>query len=201
MSSDKKSFITRRDFIKDASAAAACTAFTAGIRPFPPAFAEAQENIRGWYKDIYRQLHMDQSFWNFKEVYRGFNAETAAQLIDGAGVQMFSYCAKSLYSHYPTKIGTPHPGLAGDYFGEFTGELKKRGIKCIAYFHLPSERKHQKEHPDWVVNRDPNVLTAEGASDRQQVGMCLNSPYVDKVAIPQMKEILALYDIDGFFFI
>ena len=112
---------------------------------------------------------------------------------------MVSYCAKSLYSHYPTKIGVPHPGLAGDYFGEFTRELKKRGIKCIAYFHLPSERKHQKEHPDWVVNRDPNVLTAEEASDRQSVGMCLNARYVDKVAIPQMKEIVESYDVEGFF--
>ena len=29
--------------------------------------------------------------------------------------------------------------------------------------------------------------------------MCANSPYVEQVGIPQMKEIISLYDIDGFF--
>ena len=30
--------------------------------------------------------------------------------------------------------------------------------------------------------------------------MCFNSPYVERVALPQMKEIIEKYDIDGFFF-
>lgn len=29
--------------------------------------------------------------------------------------------------------------------------------------------------------------------------MCHNSPYVEQVALPQMKEIVKLYDVDGFF--
>ena len=98
-------------------------------------------------------------------------------------------------SYYPTKIGTVHPGLDRDFTGEMTAALKKRGIRCVVYFYLATERQLHQQHPDWIYGAAP----ADPAAPGDQAQMCANSPYSEQVGIPQMKEIMSLYDIDGFF--
>ncbi len=126
-----------------------------------------QEN--NWFKNIYRQLHMDAHFNEFKEVYAGFDAETAAQTLKEMGFQMVSYMAHDGLCHYPTAIGDPHPGLALDFVGEFTGALKNRGIKTIVYVRAHSGNE-----------------------------TCL-MPDAEMFLIPIYTEILESYDVDGFF--
>ena len=157
----------------------------------------AVPNQPHWYHDIYCQHHYDAHHAAYDKVYQDFNAEETARRFAESGAQMVCYFAKGQggYSYYPTRIGTVHPGLDRDFVGEMTAALKKRGIRRIVYFFLAAERQLHKEHPDWICGATPADPTALGDSAQ----MCVNSPYGERVGIPQMKEILSLYDIDGFF--
>ena len=107
-----------------------------------------------WIFNNHRYIHIDAGpLGKSSKIYDGFNVENAAQMQLDAGAQAVIYFAKCLngYSYYPTKIGMTHPGLKIDFVGEFTKELKKRGIKCIAYFYPSRERKHQMGHLEWTV--------------------------------------------------
>ena len=201
MSHTGKKLISRRDFMKDAALTAAGASFAAGIMPVMPASAAGKGQSGSWFDDVYRQLHIDAHFGGFKEIYRNFDAEATAQIFDEAGFQMVSYFAKCWagYSYYPTKFGTVHPGLDRDFTGELTAALKKRGIRCIVYFMLGMERQHQKQHPDWIRNTDSSKPMFDESAIADASMMCFRSPYVEEIGIPQMKEIIRLYDIDGFF--
>ena len=50
------------------------------------------------------------------------------------------------------------------------------------------------------VAGDFNNWNPEDIERRNVVTMCHNSPYIDRVALPQMKEIVEWYDVDGLFF-
>ncbi|MBN1292591.1 MAG: alpha-L-fucosidase [Candidatus Latescibacteria bacterium] len=201
MSASPNTHITRRDFLKDSARAAAGASFVAGITPAFSAAYERSEQSLSWFEDTYRLLHIDAHFGGFREIYRNFDAEATAQIFEEAGVQMVSYFAKCWagYSYYPTKLGTVHPGLDRDFTGELTRALKKRGIRCIIYFMLGMEREHQKQHPDWIRNTDAEKPMFDESAIADASMMCFRSPYVDEIGIPQMKEIIGLYDIDGFF--
>jgi hypothetical protein len=159
------------------------------------------ERVCGWFKNSKRMLHLDSHFAGFGDVYSHFDAETAAKIYADAGFQMVSFFAKcgGGYSYYPTKIGIMHPTCRSNYTGELTASLKKRGVRCLHYIAIACEREHHKLHPEWVLNLKPDTWLKDEITGQANVTMCFNSPYVEQVAIPQMKEIIGLYDTDGFF--
>ncbi len=189
--------IFRRDFIKGTAVVSTGAAFSLGIRPIFGSDTEAQERTDGWFDTIYRQLHIDYEIGNYKEIFKNFDAEASAQIFEEAGFQTVCYFAKggSGYSYYPTEIGVVHPGLKIDFVGEMTKALKKRGIKCIIYVLPGSERRLHKIHPDWIFKREGQ----SPSSSEEEAFMCLKSPYMEEVGIPQMKEIVSRYDPDGIF--
>jgi len=148
-----------------------------------------------WLGGIYRELHLDAHFGQLTTIYEGFDAEAAAQILKTAGFQMVSYFAGcgAGFSYYPTKIGVRHPALKRDFTGEMTAALKKRGIRTLAYVSVGPDRRYAKEHADWTI-------VPHGGAPRGEIGqMCISSPWVEEVHIPQLNEILSLYDVDGFF--
>ncbi len=198
MSEPNNSSFTRRSFIAAASAAGA--ALSAGVTPAQAA-PTGKNRVCPWFRDTRRMLHLDSHFSGFSDIYNGFDAERAAQMYGDAGFQMVSYFAKCWggYSYYPTKLGIVHPTCRADYTGELTAALKKRGIRRIVYFMMMTERELQKQHPEWVVSADPSNWAPENIKKQKVAIMCYNSPYVEQVAIPQMKEVIQKYDVDGFF--
>ncbi|MFA6470778.1 MAG: alpha-L-fucosidase, partial [Candidatus Latescibacterota bacterium] len=189
-------FPSRRTFIKTASAAAVGAAAMSG-----QASGSQPARAAAWFKNTKRMLHLDSHFYGFQNVYSGFDAEKAAQMYADAGFQMVSFFAKcgGGYSYYPTKIGVMHPTCRANYTGELTAALKKRNVRRLHYFAIPCERESHKKHPDWVLNITPDTWSKEKVIAQESVSMCYNSPYVDEVAIPQMKEIVGMYDTDDFF--
>jgi hypothetical protein len=131
----------------------------------------------------------------WENVWSKFDAESAARMFADAGVQKVCYVAKDAYgfSYYPTKYGFDHPHLKRDEVGEFTSALKRRGIRRIPYFYPGIDRIYPKTHPEWRVSDPKAIATDEYAT------MCFNSPYLDEVIFPQLKELASLYDIDGVF--
>ncbi|MFC1607814.1 beta-galactosidase trimerization domain-containing protein [Candidatus Latescibacterota bacterium] len=188
--------------MKDTAIASTGAMVAAGIIPIASSDADGSEQVVNWHKDIYRQLLIDnQTFGSYEKVFRNFDVDAAAQIYEEMGFQKVCYFAKCAagYSYYPTKIGVQHPGLEWDFTGEMTRALKKRGIRCIAYYYMSQERELQKEHPDWVSTQEFSDWNPNDIKNTEVVAMCHNSPYMKQVIIPQMKEIVDLYDVDGFF--
>jgi hypothetical protein len=152
-----------------------------------------------WPKSTFRELHVDAHFGQLPAPYDTFDAEASAQILKDAGFQMVSYFAicNAGYCYFPTKLGVVHPGLKRDFTGEMTAALKKRGIRVLAYVSVGPDRRFHKEHPDCVAVRDPAASAGNARGDLAQ--MCTNSPWVEEAHIPQLREIVALYDVDGFF--
>jgi hypothetical protein len=162
--------MTRRTLLQTAAGAVVWNPYSTAATP--------------WLADTFRELHVDAHFANLPAPYENFDAERAAGTLKSAGFQMVSLFAvcNGGYSYYPTKLGVVHPGLKRDFTGEFTRALKKRGVRVLAYVSVGRERR---PFPEW---------------ERQPGQMCTNSPWVEQAHIPQLKEIVDLYDVDGFFF-
>jgi len=177
MSDSSPLSLTRRTFIRAASAAAAGSTLAGGVGSVMAAPA-GKERVCGWFKDVKRMLHLDSHFYGFTDPFKDFDSERAAKMYADAGFQMVSYFAKCAggYSYYPTNIGIVHPTLAADYTGELTAALKKRGIRRILYFYTAIERRNHKEHPEWVVNGDAGKMISDGAANQETATMCFNSP-------------------------
>ncbi|MFA6470779.1 MAG: beta-galactosidase trimerization domain-containing protein [Candidatus Latescibacterota bacterium] len=149
-----------------------------------------------WIRHSMRELlvanHMPLAWEN---VWSKFDAESTAQMFADAGVEKVCYVAKDAYgfSYYPTKYGFVHPHLKRDEVGEFTAALKRRKIRCIPYFYPGVDRVWPKKQPEWK-NSDPKAISTD-----EYATMCFNSPYLEEVALPQIRELASLYDIDGVF--
>ena len=196
---------SRRGFLQWSALTGAGAAFLSGITPgrgvIPIAHAETNTGAPTWDDDVYRMLHIDAHFGACKEVYRDFDADAAADMIAEAGFQMVCYFAvcHAGYSYYPTDIGVVHPGLKRDFTGEMTEALKKRGIRRMLYMKSGFDRQYQKSHPDSVYNSDPGQWTVDESTIGDGSVICLNSNWADDIQIPQVKEILSRYDVDGLF--
>ena len=201
MSVPDNSSISRRNFIRNSAAASAGALFAAGIWPVISESSENNEKARTWFRNINRQLILETHFGNYKEIFHNFDAEAAAQMYEEAGVDLLCYFGKCQdgYSYYPTKTGIEHPGLERDFTGELTAALKKRGIRCMVYFFPAMERRLQKDHPDWVYHPGASGALPGESPLGGAAMMCFHSPYMDRIGIPQMKECLSMYDLDGIF--
>jgi hypothetical protein len=151
-----------------------------------------------WLSGIYRELHVDAHFSQVERPYETFEAGAAADMFANAGFQMVSYFAvcNARYSYYPTRIGVVHPGLKRDFTGEMTAALKKHGVRVLAYVSAGPDRRYASEHPEWVRAGQLGAASGRGSGAGQ---MCLNSPWLEQVNIPQLEEIVSRYDVDGFF--
>jgi hypothetical protein len=133
------------------------------------------------------------------------------------------------HSYYDTKIGFKHPGLDFDFFGELVKEAKKNGLHVMVYHALNYEYIAGLKNNDWIVTAKdgskfvhyPNSEVREYGSAKpsdevplagdfmfmdikrmRNLGfhfLCVNSPYIQELFWPQLKEIATNYDIDGFF--
>jgi hypothetical protein len=174
--------MTRRDLLRN----------TMALLPIAPLAAVARPEAE-WLRDIYRELHIDAHFGQVPNPYEDFDAEAAADMLKQAGFQMVSCFAicNAGYCYFPAKIGVTHPGLKRDFTGEMTAALKKRGIRVLAYVSVGPDRRWYKEHPDWIIQ--------PARSRGEMVQLCPSSPWLEQVHIPQLEEIVALYNVDGFF--
>jgi hypothetical protein len=194
----KSQLIARRDFMKG-TALATASLLGPALGVAPGVAAEPGGKRADGQESVYRQLHIDAHLAACEHPYEDFDAAAAAQMISDAGFQMVCYfgVCEGGYSYYPSRIGVVHPGLKRDFTGEMTAALKKHGIRTIVYLRAGWDRQYGKTNPEWITSHDPARQTGAATSDGAE--MCLNSPWVDRVLIPQMKEVVSRYDVDGVF--
>ena len=92
-------------------------------------------------------------------------------------------------SSYPTKAGYPAPGFVKDNLRIWRDVTMKNGVPLYMHYSGVWDTEAIKHHPDWAAvdangERNPNKTSVFG-------------PYVDELMIPQLKELINEYQIDG----
>ncbi len=93
------------------------------------------------------------------------------------------------YAGYPTQIGTPSPGIVNDSLKMWRKVTREHGVGLYIHFSGLWDSVAVKNHPEWArVNEKGN------ADDRVN---SVFGPYANELLIPQLKEVVSMYDLDG----
>lgn len=99
-------------------------------------------------------------------------------------------------SFYPTRAGHRHRDLPCDLLGTAAAELRKAGKRVLAYYSLCWEKRAADLHPEWrQLDAENRPFGAEGPWGT----VCVNSPYMEELVLPQLREIVGWYPVHGIF--
>ena len=93
------------------------------------------------------------------------------------------------YTGYPTKVGTPSPGIVKDSLALWRRGTAKHGVALYIHYSGVWDGVAVEKHPDWAI------VNADGKRDERNASPF--GPYVDELLIPQLKEVAEAYDLDG----
>ncbi len=93
------------------------------------------------------------------------------------------------YSSYPTKVGNPAPGLVTDPLLVWRKVTADRGVGLYMHYSGVWDARAVELHPDWAI-KDP-------AGNPSTTITSVFGPYVDKLLVPQLKELAGVYGVDG----
>ena len=93
------------------------------------------------------------------------------------------------FASYPTKVGTPAPGFIKDQLKIWREVTAEYGVALYVHYSGVSNTEAIREHPSWAR------INEEGKRDKDNTSVF--GPYVDKLLIPQLKELRDAYEIDG----
>ncbi|WP_460639248.1 alpha-L-fucosidase [Larkinella harenae] len=93
------------------------------------------------------------------------------------------------YSSYPTQVGYSANSFLSDPLRTWRAITKAKGIPLYVHYSSIWDQKALKEHPEW------GRKNADGTTDSTKVS--LESDYVRELMIPQLKELIDEYAIDG----
>ncbi len=94
------------------------------------------------------------------------------------------------YTSWPTSVGSTSPGVVKDSLRIYRDVTRELGIKLGVHYSGVWDYRAIELHPDWAV------VDAAGKRDTQAT--CRLHGYDEQLMIPQMKEIVQKYDVDGF---
>ena len=93
------------------------------------------------------------------------------------------------YSSYPTEVGNPAPGLVTDPLAVWRKVTADRGVGLYMHYSGVWDARAVELNPGWAV-KDPNGSPSTTITS-------VFGPYVDKLLIPQLKELAGKYGVDG----
>ena len=93
------------------------------------------------------------------------------------------------YSSYPTEVGNPAPGLVTDPLAVWRKVTADRGVGLYMHYSGVWDARAVELHPDWAV-KDPSGNPSDRITS-------VFGPYVDKLLVPQLKELAGKYGVDG----
>ena len=151
-----------------------------------------------WFSLRLRKVHMDFHTPEFpKNFLENFDVKKYISTLKDANVNAVVFFTKDHYgnSYYNTKVGHKHSALNFDLFGTLLEEAHSNDIKVLAYHSVCWDSHAALNNPDWTQkDKDGNPILFPPTNWRF---ICLNSPYVDELLHPQLKEITENYDVDG----
>jgi len=143
--------------------------------------------------------HFDLHTPGYVRVNTNPDVTVAAETLRDAGVAEIITFAKCHfgYAYYPTQVGTSHPRMRGDAFGDFRAACKKAGVKVLAYVSFGIDGQAAEQHPDWAQAHTPDGPVVHPGFFNS---VCPFTPYTDELMFPQIAEIIEGYRPEGFFF-
>ena len=147
-------------------------------------------------KDCFFGLHFDFHAMNGEEVGSIIDTSSIEKMLDATKPDMIQVDTKGHpgISSYMTDAGVHAEVMHMDVLKIWRELTSKRGIRLYAHHSGLFDIMQAKLHPEWCsldVEGNPNGCFENGGF------MSAFSPYVDKVLIPQIKEIAGTYKTDG----
>lgn len=95
-------------------------------------------------------------------------------------------------SSYPTQVGNPAPGFVEDPMRIFRNVTAEKGVALYCHYSGVLDEQAVRRHPDWaILGADGRIGGSEGRATS------VFGPYVDQLLIPQLKELINVYQVDG----
>jgi len=152
-----------------------------------------------WYRDSVVNIHFDN--------HSGLLAQTIPPreleaLFADLPVTMLQVSAQSNgHATYPTLVGTNNPAANGyDTLAAFKRVTRRQGKKLCVYMSVDRRPLDIKDHPQWAA------IGADGKPEINGEPIVCQRPHRDGTGylaerfIPQIREIIRLYDPEGFWF-
>lgn len=158
-------------------------------------------NFDSLSKRIHMDFHTPDISWD--KTMKNFDAKEYVGTLRDANVNSLVSFAKCHhgYSYYNTKLGIRHPSLPQglDLLGELIDECYSNDIKVLIYYSVGWLTPIQRNKPEWMErNSNGQTLDTQGNPHNKPWAMiCLNSPYVDEMVLPELREIIENYDAEG----
>ncbi len=92
-------------------------------------------------------------------------------------------------SSYPTTVGHRAPGFVGDQLALWRQVTAEHGVALYMHYSGVWDEEAIRQHPDWAA------INADGKPHAHATS--LFGPYVDRLLIPQLRELADVYRIDG----
>lgn len=92
-------------------------------------------------------------------------------------------------SSYPTKVGHRAPGFVGDPLRLWRAVTAERGVALYMHYSGVWDTEAVRLHPDWAA------VNANGKRNDRITSPF--GPYVDKLLVPQLRELAGDYGVDG----
>jgi hypothetical protein len=142
--------------------------------------------------DAFLGIHFDfHAGPDCKEVGRQTTPEMVQLILDKVHPDYLQIDCKGHpgYTSYPTKVGNPVPGFAGDPLRVWREVTRRNGVSLFMHYSGVWDFHAVATHPDWAA-RD-----AAGKPSKQATSVF--GPYVDQLLIPQLRELAGDYGVDG----
>lgn len=151
-----------------------------------------------WWQKPFRMFQT-----NIREIDAGLDVDRVLDRIIDYGANTWLLSVGGIVSNYPTAL--PHqsanPHLAerpsGDLIADAVSAAGRRGVRVLARMDFSKvARRVAMEHPEWLfVGPDGRNQVYQGLTS-----VCPSAGYYQTKVFEVLEEVLARYEIDGFFF-
>lgn len=148
--------------------------------------------MKNWHEDAFFGLHYDlHPGEKDTELGRETTYEHIREQLEKVKPDFVQYDCKGHagWTGYPTKVGSPSPGIVNDALKVWRQVTRDMGIPLSIHYSGVWDTRAVQLHPEWA-----NVH-ADGARDSNYT--CPLSGYIDELMIPQLLEVVEEYDLDG----
>lgn len=146
-----------------------------------------------WHEDVFFGIHYDlHASADDTVLGKELTAEHLRERLDRVRPDWIQCDCKGHagYTSWPTQVGSTSPGVVKDALRITRDVTKELGIRLGMHYSGVWDTRAVEVHPEW------GRIDAKG--ERSAHMTCRMSGYTDELLIPQMLELVAKYDVDGF---
>jgi hypothetical protein len=143
-------------------------------------------------KDAFFGLHFDLHPTAEDTVLgEGISDENIKKLLDRVKPDHIAYDCKGHpgYAGYPSKVGTPSPGIVKDSLAAWRRVTREMGVLLGTHYSGVWDFLAVRQHPQWAR------VDADGGLDTRATSTF--GPYVNELLLPQLKELVNMYEVDS----